>query len=70
MHVGSGDGDVKERRRAEKEVGRSGDVVVGNGKFNRRLLLVLLLWVVKVCMVELFIVFWCYSRRRKKFART
>ena len=48
VHVGSGDGDVKERRRAEKAVGRSGVVVVGNGKFNRRLLLVLLLWVVSL----------------------
>ena len=46
--MGSGDGDVKERRRAEKAVGRSGVVVVGNGKFNRRLLLVLLLWVVSL----------------------
>ena len=46
--MGSGDGDMKERRRAEKAVGRSGGVVVGNGKFNRRLLWVLLLWVVSL----------------------
>ena len=33
--MGSGDGDVKERRRAEKAVGRSGVVVVvGNGKLT------------------------------------
>ena len=34
-------------RRAEKAVGRSGEVV-GNGKVNRRLLLVLLLLVVSL----------------------
>ena len=36
--MSSGDGDVKERRRAEKAVGRSGVVVAGNGKLtlNRR----------------------------------
>ena len=39
--MGRGDVDVRERRRAEKAVGRSGGVVVGNGKFSRRLLLVL-----------------------------
>ena len=44
-----GDVDVRESRRAENEVGRSGGgVVVGNGKVNRRLLLVLLLWVVSL----------------------
>ena len=32
--MGSGDGDVKESRRAEKAVGRSGVVVVGNGKLT------------------------------------
>ena len=35
------------RVREKKAVGRSGDVV-GNGKVNRRLLLVLLLWVVSL----------------------
>ena len=42
--MGRGDVDVRERRRAEKVVGRSGGVVVGNGKFNRRLLLVVSLY--------------------------
>ena len=32
--MGGGDGDVKESRRAEKAVGRSGVVVVGNGKLT------------------------------------
>ena len=32
--MGGGDGDVKERRRVEKAVGRSGVVVVGNGKLT------------------------------------
>ena len=41
--MGRGDVDVRESRRAENEVGRSGGVVVGNGKVNRHLLLVLLL---------------------------
>ena len=45
--MGRGDVDVCERRRAEKAVGRSGEVF-GNGKVNRRLLLVLLLWVVSL----------------------
>ena len=38
------DVDMRERRRVEKAVGRSGGVVVGNGKFNRRVLL----WVVSL----------------------
>ena len=46
--MGRGDVDVRESRRAEKAVGRSGGGVVGNGKVNRRLLLVLLLWVVSL----------------------
>ena len=46
--MGRGDVDMRERRRPEKAVGRSGGVVVGNGKFNRHLLLVLLLWVVSL----------------------
>ena len=46
MHVGRGDVDVRESGCAENMVGRSGGVVVGKGKVNRRLLLVLLLWVV------------------------
>ena len=44
--MGRGDVDVRESRRAENAVGRSGGVVVGNRRVNRRLLLVLLLWVV------------------------
>ena len=44
VHVGRGDVDVRERRRAEKAVCRSGGVVVGNGKVNRHLLL----WVVSL----------------------
>ena len=46
--MGRGDVDVRESRRAEKAVGRSGGGVVGNGKVNRHLLLVLLLWVVSL----------------------
>ena len=40
--MGRGDVDVRESRREENTVGRSGGVVVGNGKVNKRLLL----WVV------------------------
>ena len=46
--MGRGDVDVRESRRAENAVGRSCGGVVGNGKVNRRLLFVLLLWVVSL----------------------
>ena len=46
--MGRGDVDVRESGHAENAVGRIGGVVVGKGKVNRCLLLVLLLWVVSL----------------------
>ena len=46
--MGRGDLDMRESGRAENAVGRISGVVVGNGKVNRRRLLVLLLWVVSL----------------------